>query len=67
MKERDAIHQLQREEHRMLNSLSEVVETIDACATIVEQVADDHRELWAVIAALRSCEEYLDAQSESAS
>lgn len=49
----------------MLNNISEVTETISACAKIVEQYADDHPELWAVIAALRSCEEWLDEEWET--
>lgn len=48
----------------MMNNLSEAIETIDACATITEQAADDRRELWAVVVALRACEEYLDNLDE---
>ena len=48
----------------MLNNIAEAIETIGACATIAEQAADDHRELWAVVVALRACQDYLDKLAE---
>jgi len=49
----------------MLNNSAEVTETISACAQIVEQYADTIPELWAVVAALRSCEDWMDATAEA--
>lgn len=50
----------------MLNNPAEAIETISGCAKIIEGYADDHPELWAVVAALRSCEDWMDADHESA-
>lgn len=47
----------------MLKNSAEVAETINACARIVEEYADEHRSLWAVIAALRSCEDWVCSES----
>ena len=49
----------------MLNNSAEVTETISACAQIVEQHADTTPELWAVVAALRSCEDWLEDFSDN--
>lgn len=49
-----------RIEDNMLNNVAEVTETISACVKIIEQYVDEYAELWAVIAALRSCEDWLN-------
>lgn len=48
----------------MLNNAAEVTETISACTHIVEQCADEQPELWVVVAALRSCEEWMSEHLE---
>ncbi len=48
----------------MLNNIAETTETISACAKIVEECADEQPVLWAVVAALRSCEEWMESEIE---
>lgn len=48
----------------MLNNAAEAIETISACARIIEHHADTTPELWAVVAALRSCEDWVLAQGD---
>lgn len=51
----------------MLNNPAEVTETISACARIVEECADEQTVLWAVVASLRSCEDWMCAEMDNRS
>lgn len=50
----------------MLKDSSEVIESLEGSAIILEEIAEEGSDarLWAVIAAVRSCIDWLDENSE---